>query len=99
MGWTRWTKDIPDWEWWDVSWDPRTPYGKVGQTSLLLFFGHTYPLKSRSVRSKYFSHLGQDRGVKSICIIPIFAAQASDFYDGFCALDIFSPKIKTLSQR
>ena len=36
MGWDgqERPKDIPDLDWWDVSWDPRTSYGKVGQPSL-----------------------------------------------------------------
>ena len=62
----------------------------------------TYCIRSKNEVAKFFSHLGQDRGVKNdrkaTALYLIFAAQASNFYHGFYnALDIFSPKIKTLS--
>ena len=69
----------------------------------------TYPIQksSHSARRKYFSKTGQDEGVKKFgklsrkatTLYLILPARASNFNHGFYnALDLLSPKIKTLSQ-
>ena len=72
---------------------------------LLLCFGHIQSKNKVTLLKALFQNredrgekISADQDTKATTFNLILAAQASNFYHGFCnALDIFSPKIKTIS--